>query len=627
MIALISSALWASDPWNRPKELRIIPEPPQSWTELRLEEKRLRFWWEGEQADVSILTEKGWETLAQNISPGWISPPLPIPSLFRVRCANGLRWSAVTMAQAWTTPLEIEQLLHSDSDNWIPSNSTTEIDSTNDGSVWFGLLGGGVTQLKPNNKTSHLGRWEGLPSERVISLDAQNNDLLVGTSQGAVLLKGDENTQRYWGLELPDQYVQRVLLDNKNIWIGTYKGLFLEDDTGATFTPLKPWSVFSLSVVQEGLLVGYEGLTLIESDGSTSTVNWPGNTYDILSESDGTRWLATENRGVVKYKESQSEIYLDCNANQILNVQGLWVAAGTEGLIAPNKVIHRPAVFNSKAVWSLFKHKDAILVGTDRGAYAFDTRTQSIRTDLLPKTAQSIQSSDPDLHFQLQLPPNIETIAFFQKSDTWWVLSTDKIFSTEEIIHLPAPALSGVIWLDRFWINTEQGVFWYEEESQKWIPVQNIPLMAQLKTDGRTLWGLSANRIPYQIQPSRSYDRLTALDVAPSGKATCVATEDGLWRIWTGSEELAQRNNEDLEELISGVLIQAVLGDGKQGCWFVGEKVLGHVSEDLELTKIILGELPAVYNLKYAWNGGFWLDTEEGSYFIHPQAINPDRWP
>ena len=135
MIGLLSSFLWASDPWNRPKELRIVPEPPQSWADLRAEEQRLRFWWEGEDAELSMLTEKGWQTLEKNISPGWTSPPLPVYSHFRLRCKDGLRWSPVTIPQAWITPLELETVEQETSDSWLPSYSVTEVDQTQDGSV------------------------------------------------------------------------------------------------------------------------------------------------------------------------------------------------------------------------------------------------------------------------------------------------------------------------------------------------------------------------------------------------------------------------------------------------------------------------------------------------------------
>ena len=238
MIGLFSSFLWASDPWNRPKELRIVPEPPQSWADLRSEEKRLRFWWEGENAELSMLTDKGWQMIENDIHPGWTSPPLPIHSHFRLRCEDGLRWSPATTPQAWSTPLEIGKIDSSADDSWLPSYSVTEIDQTQDGSVWFGILGGGVTQLKTNGETVHLGRWDGLLSERIVSIDAQNEDLLVGTSEGAVLLKRNSNEQRYWGKELPDRYVQRVLLDD-SIWIGTYRGLFLESEAESTSIPLK----------------------------------------------------------------------------------------------------------------------------------------------------------------------------------------------------------------------------------------------------------------------------------------------------------------------------------------------------------------------------------------------------
>ena len=94
-----------------------------------------------------------------------------------------------------------------------------------DEKIWVANANGGLAQLsKEGNIEKRWTTWEGLPHNTVISVDAENKKLIVGTADGAALIENDSVTQM-WNEELTHRYVQTVKINGEDIWLGAYHGL------------------------------------------------------------------------------------------------------------------------------------------------------------------------------------------------------------------------------------------------------------------------------------------------------------------------------------------------------------------------------------------------------------------
>ena len=149
------------------------------------------------------------------------------------------------------------------------------------------------------SKRDHtFGHFEGLPSQTVISVDAQDNRLLVGTSDGAVLFE-DGKATRFWNDELPHPYTQSVRIVGDSYWLGTYEGLYIDTPQG-TSVPLSPFSIFSIEpLTHQEVAVGYQGLQKVID--AQNAITWLDSqnfhAYDML-RSGSALYIATAEKGV-----------------------------------------------------------------------------------------------------------------------------------------------------------------------------------------------------------------------------------------------------------------------------------------------------------------------------------------
>ncbi len=368
-LALMVLSALAADPWSRPEHLRAVTPPPTQWSDLSARRSPVRLWWDGAEAvEVQALLRGRWRTLSHAATPGWVSRPLPRGTLLRVRRPGG-RFSDPLSPPAWTSPAELAILAG-------PAGSVLAGDVgqiVSDGQQAFAsTLGGGVVIARPGRSgVERLTRWDGLPDDRVIALSERDGALLVGTARGAALIR-EGMVAQVWDGELPDPYVQAVLIGSDGLWLGTYQGLARHRD-GQIQTLLSPWSVFSLAETADGgVWAGYEGLRWLDIAGTQPEPEVPGIKVFGSAVSGGDVWVASEDQGVKLLSDgllSPVPGYPTAETYSLtLSPYGPWAAAGRQGLVGPGGLrISRIDGLPSQTVWSVASQGTGLWAGTDAG--------------------------------------------------------------------------------------------------------------------------------------------------------------------------------------------------------------------------------------------------------------------
>ena len=137
MLWLLLANTWGDTPWNRPNSLRIIPKAPQNWEGLMVQQYvdvRL-FWDQNENAQIEMLSTRGWKILSTDASSGYTVQNVPLNSTFRIRLQSGIRYSPVQSITLWYNPRELLQIYHNEilaKEPKIPKVPVSELHIQND---------------------------------------------------------------------------------------------------------------------------------------------------------------------------------------------------------------------------------------------------------------------------------------------------------------------------------------------------------------------------------------------------------------------------------------------------------------------------------------------------------------
>ncbi|MDQ8005871.1 MAG: two-component regulator propeller domain-containing protein [Pedobacter sp.] len=248
----------------------------------------------------------------------------------------------------------------------LSHNSIRAILKDRTGNIWLGTYAGGVNIITPGSSMfslikEQIGNKAGL-SYRVVSsiINSDNNSLWVGTEGGGLNFIANDNSfyKRYPLLEnstdVSANTVKSLLNDGKNIWIGTFKGLWHLDNNTKKLTgypvPEKK-GVYSLAKTKEGIWMGTNGAGIIlrKPDGSYQIFKHDpknpnsicGNSITkILKDGKDNLWIGTD-RGLNYYNGKTFKQYFynakdsfSLSSSSILSVfidskNGIWI--GTKG--------------------------------------------------------------------------------------------------------------------------------------------------------------------------------------------------------------------------------------------------------------------------------------------------------
>lgn len=120
----------------------------------------------------------------------------------------------------------------------LASDSVYAVYRAEDGTVWAGTLGEGLSRFR-DGKWRTFDTRDGLPSKTITAITGNAaGDVFVGTRNGLAVLRNDHWTSYTAQDGLPPGPITSLFLDNKKIlWIGTTKGISF-CDSGTVHVPL-----------------------------------------------------------------------------------------------------------------------------------------------------------------------------------------------------------------------------------------------------------------------------------------------------------------------------------------------------------------------------------------------------
>ncbi|MDH5604107.1 MAG: ATP-binding protein, partial [Cyclobacteriaceae bacterium] len=183
------------------------------------------------------------------------------------------------------------------------------------GDLWFGSLGGGVSQFDGKTFT-HYTEKEGLSNNNVRSIcEDQHGNIWIGTWGGGIDKFNGQAFSHYGEKEgLSNNYIRSILADkNGNLWIGTAGG-GVNKFHGNAFTHFKKDQGLKNNIVrsiledQSGKLwFGTWGDGISRYDGNTFMQytlqeGLPSNFIVVsLEDKEGNLWFGTRGEGVIRY--------------------------------------------------------------------------------------------------------------------------------------------------------------------------------------------------------------------------------------------------------------------------------------------------------------------------------------
>ena len=673
MSFLIVSALWslavAGDPWGRPGHLRAVPLPVEAW-DTRDGARPVRIFWDGDApATIAVLRGHRWQVLSEQARPGFTTPPLAPDASLRVRLASGARWSPILAVDPVDDPVSTGVL-----GGWGGGDVVGQIAlDRSTGDVFASTVGGGLLVRRARAQplagaAPTVGQWmvvgrsAGLPDVRVVSVDARDGVVLVGTAKGLAVMR-DGAVEEVVDTELADPWVQSVLVgDDGSWWAGTYQGLSVRRPGDAEFrTILAPWSVFSLTNARHGgVWAGYEGLQLVGPDESVTAWLADVHVYGITDTPQGPV-VATTEAGVLHVAAPHSAQSLsrvvDGDAWGVAaGPGGLWTAAGQLGLVDPEGGMWGRGVgLPSDGVRSVLAMPDqSLFVGTDRGlarvvpregAPTVDARMAGgwpastsvssvlVRPDGLwvagPSGLQVAGKPHPlarDLRVAAGAANHSivgddagnvwavgERVVRLNRNgglDAWWLPAT-----VSTAAHQPGAGL---------YVGGSDGLWRLDTDRERFVPISTLRGIRDLAGSARGLWVI-ADQTLFRVVGSGLVPYLqtgvpTCVAEAPAG--AWVGTVDGLERLVLDGED--SHVVDVLGSQDAGVSITAVASD-PHGVWFgteggqVGRVVDGRVG----LMELEAVDPPTILGLTPDGDR-VWVATDRGLYRVFLSASSTD---
>ena len=664
-----------ADPWGRPQDLRAVPAPPPSWAELDAD-RAVRLWWTppAGAGDHIVAARLGgrWRVLSEAARPGFTTPPLPPGTGLRVRAPGAARWSEV-VGEDHLVDAEALAVLAGPPGAARARTVGQVVRVAETGEILASTLGGGLLRLPEDTDLDGveiLGSWEGLPSARVLAVDARGGEILAGTEAGAWWTDGE--VQELACAALPSAHVQAVLLHPAGRFLGTDAGLVRWRE-GSLAPLLRPWAVYSLAADAEGgLLVGYEGWLRLdpaapalgpapraERPGVDPTPHDPASDllgrqpgldfYELLDD-DGALLGAAWQRGPLRLSDGAAPellLPLDRALGLTRDPDGrLWVAAGEAGLHASDGPARTwPWAGTAGVVWDVVASPSGRLwVATDRGLGSLGPE----RGGAWPATMLAVSAWPTDLPVwtgvvdddgawlggpeglrrlggpvagQDQLLGSIQGEVLALEADGaggLWVVRPDLLLHLDargrvESVPLRSEALAATRSGEHLLLSSAEGIHFALHGP---LQLETLPLATQPQAasalaaqDGVT-WAVHGGRLlRHEGRQSRGLGASAPVRaISASAEGLCVGTAAGLE--WLG--ESGQLVEVPLGRRAEVLAVGAAPGDR---CWYAtaeGEVGLASPERVIWRTSLSLRE-SAPRSLRVDEAGGAWVFSEGGS--------------
>jgi hypothetical protein len=223
----------------------------------------------------------------------------------------------------------------------LPSEMVYDLISLPDGRMVIGTEDG-LAFWQPATEKVLMDQWEvfntrnsPLPSDRVISLAYSPEAVLwVGTSHGLARVEGDEwEIYRNADLGISDDQINGIVIgSDARIWLATMDGVVVKNRDGwqnfeSSNSGLGSNSVFAIAIQRQpaGDVLWFGTIAGVSSYDTTTekwqtftasdlTLGW-GGVSDILVDSQGVVWVATQGGGISRYNRGAWSTLTTTNSN------------------------------------------------------------------------------------------------------------------------------------------------------------------------------------------------------------------------------------------------------------------------------------------------------------------------
>lgn len=241
------------------------------------------------------------------------------------------------------------------------------------GTVWVGILGGGVQKFIPANETfmEYMDPRQQFQKELILDLFNHGNELLIGTKNGG-LKRMEKSTGKTEDILVKDHennplFVRNIAkYNNHEIWIGTELGIYLYNITNGSYSHVyqndnDPYSLSDNAIYtifqdrEGGIWLGsyFAGLNYLPNHSAEFEKYYPVSNQnsiggkrvrEFVEDPQGKIWIGTEDNGLSRFdpltkffvnfrpdRKSNSISYHNIHG-LLISDQELWVSSHSQGL-------------------------------------------------------------------------------------------------------------------------------------------------------------------------------------------------------------------------------------------------------------------------------------------------------
>ena len=381
--------------------------------------------------------------------------------------------------------------------------------STADGALWFGTFGGGLHRMDAKGNIKRFmpnkNNLNSLPAATILSLAVDTNDRLwIGTTKGLCFWDGAKFVRINSG-NLLDTFIMQLVTDKDgSLWVGTKNGLLHLSLAGAKIGSvlLPEKTITGLWQDQQGAIWFSDGPNIYQWREQqllsyTPDRQTPANIYGAFEDHEGGFWFPTQDRGLLRLPAgwrnfsvfrhdagdkktlSGEVVYSASEANQ----RNVWLVSG-DGLdkidLVNGNVERVPIDAQSwtTQIWSVLQSKNgALWLGHSKGLTRYDPKTKKL------------SHFSTDAEKQANLPGAVRLLIQTSDGLIWSASYGSGIEARDEsgrVIHTIVPGDGKGLQStdpDQFalspegelWIATAQGLLRWNDDLEKFIPVEGSP--------------------------------------------------------------------------------------------------------------------------------------------------------
>lgn len=549
-------------------------------------------------------------------------------------------------------------------------SSIYSINSTSDGSVWFGTIRTGVVRYK-NGAAEEFNFAKGSDADTVLGVyEARDGSIWFGTRyNGVVRLKDGQLTT--FTENLSDKIVWAITETNDGaLWIGAGSELARFENENFIFygasSGLNLAQIGDLCVdKQNRLWIGArDGVGYWENNSFTNLTNViqpNGVVFDILADKDSNIWIASYGGGVIRYREGQRSVFgmaQGLKSNKITKLLedregSIWFTADDGGLnqlydAAVTSLTTRDGLITDDNIWTILESRNGdIWIGSEGGLSRFQngkitnfTNKEGLSDNLIWAITEISDGS-------LLLSTNADKVDRYHNG---------KFQTLDGISNLKIGIISTILEdkTGNLWFGAERGLFKLKDGQITIYNRENgladIAVRVLLQSRDSSIWVGTQNGLQ-RVDGNQNFETFTTQNGLPSNLIRAlhedsegilwIATDQGLTRMEQNGRFATVNKQTGLPDNTLNSVLSDDFGNLWMSCklgifkiqkaetesFFRGEKhKIEHTSfgesEGMKSSETSGGIQPSAWR---AADGKFWFPTAAGVVSIDPQNLRENK--